>query len=365
MSKATATVPAIMKLHDQQKLKLSEPISRFVSELKGTNKSQITIRDALLHETGLVAYIPYYMGTIDTESYSGALFSRTKNDTYNAQFDARTYARTDYKFKPHMVSEKKEDGFVPLAEGLYVSKAYTDSIIQQIADSKLRSRKGYLYSCLNFMLLKEVAESLAKEDMSRFLQENFFRKLGAVTTTYNPLEKFPKERIIPTEKDNFFRKQLMQGYVHDEGAALMGGISGNAGLFSNANDLAKMYQMWLNEGEYGGERYLSKNTVSLFTKGKSARSRRGLGFDKPEIKGTKAGPTSPSTPPSTYGHTGFTGTCFWVDPDNQMIYIFLSNRVYPSRSPNKLSSLEIRTRIQEEIYKAIAKGKQHDPRTQN
>ncbi len=360
MSKATATVAALMKLHDAQKLKLSEPLSRFVPALKGTNKERITVRDALLHETGITSFIPYYMKTIDQSSYSGGLFSRRKTATHDAQFDGNTYARTDYKFKSHLVSSAPQKNFLPIADGMYVNKAYTDSIVQQIADSKLRANTNYLYSCLNFMLLKEVVEDISKENLSEYLQKNFFRKLGAVTSTYNPLEKFPKERIVPTENDEFLRKQVLQGYVHDEGAAFMGGISGNAGLFSDANDLAKMYQMWLNGGEYGGERYLSANTMQLFTKGKSARSRRGLGFDKPETRGNKSGPTSPSTPASVYGHTGFTGTCFWVDPDNNMIYIFLSNRVYPKRSPNELSKLEIRPRIQEEIYKAIQKGKAHD-----
>lgn len=360
MSKASATVPALMKLHDAQKLKLSEPLSRFIPALRGTNKSRITIRDALLHETGITAFIPYYMGAINQDSYSGGLFSRRQTPVYGARFDANTYARTDYKFKNHLVSKTAKNGYMPVADGLYVNKTYTDSIVQQIADSKLRANTNYLYSCLNFMLLKEVIEELTKEPLSTYLQQNFFSKLGAVTTTYNPLEKFPKSRIVPTEDDEFLRKQVLQGYVHDEGAAFMGGVSGNAGLFSDANDLAKLYQMWLNDGEYGGERYISANTIRLFTRGKSVKSRRGLGFDKPETRGNKSGPTSPSTPASVYGHTGFTGTCFWVDPDNNMIYIFLSNRVYPKRSPNKLSLLEIRPRIQEEIYKAIKKGKEND-----
>ncbi|MDD3789107.1 MAG: serine hydrolase, partial [Petrimonas sp.] len=152
-----------------------------------------------------------------------------------------------------------------------------------------------------------------------------------------------------------FRKQLVRGYVHDEGAALFGGISGNAGLFSNAIDLAKLCQMWLDGGEYGGERFLSEETVRLFTKTKSSSSRRGLGFDKPDPRNNNASPTSPLAPITVYGHTGYTGTCFWVDPTNNLIYIFLSNRVYPSRSPNRLSSMNIRERIQDEIYKAINK----------
>jgi CubicO group peptidase (beta-lactamase class C family) len=206
------------------------------------------------------------------------------------------------------------------------------------------------------MLLKEVVEKISKKDLNTYVQEVFFSRLGSTTTTYNPLAKFGKNRIVPTEKDDFLRKQLLQGYVHDEGAAFMGGISGNAGLFSNANDIAKLYQMWLNKGTYGGEEYLSPKTIRLFTNTRSGISRRGLGFDRPETRANKSGPTSFSTPAGTYGHTGFTGTCFWIDPDNNLIYIFLSNRVNDKRTHKAISTLGIRSRIQEEIYKAMKKG---------
>lgn len=356
MTKATATVPAVMKLYDENKLKISSPISSYVPALKGTNKSQITLREALFHETGLPSFLPYYMNAIDKSSYKGKLFNRTRTALYSAQFDSDTWARIDYRFNPKMVSSTAKPGFLPLADGLYINKVYKDTIISTIADAKLRPRKNYLYSCLNFMLLKEAVENVAKEDLNSFLQKSYFKKLGATTTTYNPLTKFDKSRIVPTEKDDFLRKQLIQGYVHDEGAAFMGGISGNAGLFSTANDLAKLYQMWLNEGTYGGEKYLSKNTCQLFTKTKSPASRRGLGFDKPETRTNKSGPTAPSAPASTYGHTGFTGTCFWIDPQNQLIYIFLSNRVYEKRTHKEIMSMGIRQRIQEEIYRAMKKG---------
>jgi len=357
MTKASATVPAIMKLYDQSKIKLTTSISTYAPALKGTDKSGITIREALLHETGLVSFIPYYMDAIDKGSYEGRLFSRNYSSVYSAQFDGTTWARTDYKFKPELISATKKAGFIPLADNMYVSKTYKDSIITSIAESKLRKRKNYLYSCLNFMLLKEVVEDVSKEDLNSFVQDNFYKKLGAVTTTYNPLTKFDKDRIVPTEKDDFLRKQLLQGYVHDEGAAFMGGVSGNAGLFSNANDLAKLYQMWLNKGTYGGETYLSDKTCQLFMGTKSASSRRGLGFDKPEMRTNKSGPTSASAPASVYGHTGFTGTCFWIDPDNNLIYIFLSNRVYDKRTHTNLMKSGIREKIQEEIYKAMRKNK--------
>ena len=167
-------------------------------------------------------------------------------------------------------------------------------------------------------------------------------------------------QIVPTEQDGFVRRQLLRGYVHDEAAAFQGGVSGNAGLFSNANDLAKVLQLMLNQGTYGGERYLSLETSRLFTQSKSPTCRRGLGFDKPAIGNPKASPCGALAPASVYGHSGFTGTCFWIDPDNQLIYIFLSNRVNPSRANNKLGPLDTRTRIQDAIYKAIDRKSQKD-----
>jgi len=357
MTKASATLPAIMKLYDDSKLKLDDPLSSYINVLKGTDKSRITIREALLHETGIRAFIPYYINAIDETSYQGKLFNRTRTSLYTAQFDETTWARVDYKYKPDMISVTAKTGYLPLADKMYVNRTYNDTIVSAIAKSKLRNRKTYLYSCLNFILLKEAAEKAASKSLDDYVQDNFYKKLGAYTTTYNPLKKFDKADIVPTEKDDFLRKQLIQGYVHDEGAAFMGGVSGNAGLFSTANDLAKLYQMWLNEGTYGGERYLSERTSRLFTKTKSSSSRRGLGFDKPETRTNKSSPCSFSTPAGTYGHTGFTGTCFWIDPDNNLIYIFLTNRVYPKRTHKKLMSMNIRQRIQEEIYRAMKKTK--------
>jgi len=356
MTKATGTIPALMKLYDEKKIKLQTPLSSYVPALANSDKKNITVREALFHESGLVSFLPYYMPAIDTNSYFGRLFSNQQSEVYNAQLDANTWGRTDYKYKSALISTTPAGRYnLQIADNLYAKEAYKDTIIQSIANSKLRANKKYLYSCLNFILLKEAIENEAETDLNTFLQKNFYNKLGSTTTTYNPLKRFEKSRIAPTEKDDFLRKQLLQGYVHDEGAAFMGGISGNAGLFSNANDLAKLYQMWLNGGEYGGERLLSKETCRLFTTAKSAQSRRGLGFDKPEIRTAKSSPCSPATPLSTYGHTGFTGTCFWIDPDNNMVYIFLSNRVYDKRTHRALMDLNIRSRIQEEIYNAMRK----------
>lgn len=356
MSKASGTIPAVMKLYDEKKITLQSPLSNFVRQLKNTDKDDLTIRQALFHETGLPSIIQYYIPAIDTDSYEGRLISYKQLDAYPALIDEGAWARTDFKYKSNLISDVPKPGFSKrISENLYISDSYQDTLLNRIAESKLKPTKSYLYSCLNFMLLKEVVEQVSDSDLNTFLQKSYYKKLGAVTTMYNPLTKFDKNMIAPTEQDDFLRKQLLQGYVHDEGAAFMGGISGNAGLFSNANDLAKLYQMWLNLGTYGGERYLSKETTRLFTTTKSPNSRRGLGFDKPDPRNNKSSPTAPQTPISVYGHTGFTGTCFWIDPDNNMIYIFLSNRVNPSRTHKKLMSLNIRPRIQSVIYNAMNK----------
>ncbi|MDD4778390.1 MAG: glycoside hydrolase family 3 N-terminal domain-containing protein [Fermentimonas sp.] len=356
VTKASATLPAVMKLYDEKKLALQDNLGKFVKETKGSNKENIRIRSLLLHESGIVSFIPYYVTAIDKESYSGALFG-SRSHIFHARY-AGAWGRTDYKFHPDMISSKaSEEFYMPVAKNMYASDKMHSALLKDVIDTPLQRVGQYRYSCLNFMMLKETVENISGVDLDNFVQSNFFNRLGSTTTTFLPLRYIDADRIAPTENDPFFRKQHLRGYVHDEGAALFGGISGNAGLFSNANDLAKLYQMWLNEGEYGGERYLSKETVELFTTAKSSISRRGMGFDKPDPRNTRANPTSPGTPLEVYGHTGFTGTSFWVDPTNDMIYIFLSNRVNPARSPDRLSSLEIRERIQEELYKALGNNK--------
>ncbi|MDO4756174.1 MAG: serine hydrolase, partial [Parabacteroides sp.] len=252
---------------------------------------------------------------------------------------------------------KKARFTTQVARDMYVHDSFQDSIIQAIKDSRLGTRGRYRYGCTNFILLKMAVERAMEQSMDRLLHESFFKGLGTTYLTYNPLLVMDSTRIVPTENDQFIRRQLLRGYVHDEAAAFQGGVSGNAGLFSNANDLAKVLQLYLNDGMYGGESYLSQETTRLFTHSKSPTSRRGLGFDKPAVGASKGSPCCDLAPASVYGHTGYTGTCFWIDPDNQLLYIFLSNRVHPTRVNNKLGSLDIRTRIQEVIYKAIRVGK--------
>lgn len=360
-SKAAGTLVAVMKAYDEKKFTLNNKIADFIPELKSSNKKELTIKELLYHQSGVTPTINFYTNAIDKDSYKGSLYSGTKNATHPVQFDVKTYVRNDFSYLPGLVTDKKKPGFTTeVARNMWLSDTFKDTVIQEIKESKLGTRGKYLYSCVNFILLKLMVENQMKQPMDQLLHTGFYRKLGAWHTSYNPLRVMDTLRIVPTENDQFVRRQSLRGYVHDESAAFQGGVSGNAGLFSNANDLAKVLQLFLNQGTYGGERYLSTETCRLFTQSKSPTCRRGLGFDKPAAGSPKSSPCGLLTPQSVYGHTGFTGTCFWVDPDNQLVYIFLSNRVNPSRGNNKLGSLDIRTRIQDAIYKSIDRRSQKD-----
>ena len=356
VTKTLATLPAIMKLEDAKRIALSDNISRFVPELRNTNKQNITIREALFHETGLPADLPFYELLIDKNSYKGSLYSNRRDFTYRTQYDTNVYTRTDFRFDSAMVSKTPRSGIsLQVAENFYIKDNFRQAVIDEIAKAPVNKKKNYLYSDLNFVLLKEVVENCAAQPLDKYVDNNFYSRLGAYSTCFLPLRKIDRLSIAPTENDEFLRNQILIGYTHDETGALLGGVSGNAGLFSDANDMAKLLQLFLNFGEYGGERYLSKETIRLFTQTKSSISRRGLGFDKPDTVNPQNSPTSSSAPASTYGHTGFTGTCFWVDPDNHLIYIFLSNRVYPSRTHKQLMEMNIRPQIQSIIYEALDK----------
>ena len=332
-SKATGTLLSVMKAYDEHLLTLNSKVGEFIPELESSNKADLTIKELLYHQSGLVPTILFYKKALDKKAKKGTI-----------------------TFDTTLVSTTPRKGFeAQIARGLYLNHCFRDSIIQGIKESKLGKRGSYTYSCVNFILLQHITERLFHESMDRLLDRRFFQRLGAWHTLYNPLSKMDSALIVPTEQDDYLRHQLVRGYVHDESAAFQGGVSGNAGLFSNANDLAKILQLYLNEGTYGGERYLSGETMRLFTQSKSPTCRRGLGFDKPVPGNPKASPCGNLAPISVYGHTGFTGTCFWVDPDQELIYIFLSNRVYPTRDNNKLGSLSIRSRIQDAIYKALVK----------
>jgi CubicO group peptidase (beta-lactamase class C family) len=353
ITKATATLSAIMKLYDAGKFELQDKLSNYIPELKNTDKKEITIKDALFHQSGLPAFYPFYQQLIDTSSYKGNLYSSKRNLTYRILYDKNTYIRTDFEFYPGMVSQTPQKGIQKqVAEKFFIRDDFERIVLQKIAEIDLRKNKNYLYSDLNFILLKEMIENITGQSLDTFVEKEFFAGLGSARTTFLPRTKWDRKIIAPTENDEFLRNQILIGYPQDEAAAVMGGISGHAGLFSNANDLAKLLQMYLNEGEYGGERYISQATARIFTQTQSSKSRRGLGFDKPD-KEKKSQNVSKMASAGTYGHTGYTGTCFWIDPDNRLIYIFLSNRTYPSRTHTQLMNLNIRPRIQDIIYESL------------
>jgi beta-N-acetylhexosaminidase len=238
---------------------------------------------------------------------------------------------------------------------LYVRNDWEDTLYKRILQSKLTAPEHYVYSDNDFIFLGKVVEAVSGKPLNEYARDMFYIPLHMTTTTFRPRELMPIDMIVPTEEEKHFRQQLIRGDVHDEGAAMFGGVAGHAGLFSNAYDLAQLYQLLLNGGELNGIRLLKKSTVDKFTAYNSNVSRRGLGFDKPEKdNATRKEPyPSKSVSPETFGHTGFTGTCVWVDPKYNLVYIFLSNRVTPTRNNNKLSQLNVRPTIQEAIYQAI------------
>jgi CubicO group peptidase (beta-lactamase class C family) len=242
-----------------------------------------------------------------------------------------------------------------VAENMYMRKDYPDSMMLVIAGSTLNPKREYKYSDLGYYFFKYIIEHYTQIGFDQYLHNNFYAPLGLHRMTFNPRDKFELNEIIPTEKDDTFRKQLIHGYVHDQGAAMLGGVAGHAGLFSNASDLAVIMQMLLNKGNYGGKAYINKATIEEFTRCQFCefKNRRGLGFDKPEMDYKKIGPTCQCVSALSFGHTGFTGTMTWADPEKNLIYIFLSNRVNPDAENKKLNSLNVRPRIQEAIYELI------------
>lgn len=321
ISKITATTPAVMHLYEEKKIDLNQTIGYYLFQARKTNKSDIKLRDVMLHQAGFVPYIPFYKnikpGDVSTDS------SATHN--------------------------------VKIADGRFLLSDYYQKVMwPEMLHSTVETPGKYVYSDISMYVMKEVVEQQSAEPIEHYVEEQFYRPLGMYKTGYNPRLRFAKEEIVPTERDTYFRDTLLQGYVHDQGAAMANGVAGHAGIFSTANDLAIYGQMLLNKGTYGGEVYFSPDIVQEFTSKQSTVSRRGLGFDRKDPDSSKAYPSSLASA-STFGHTGYTGTCIWMDPEHQLTYIFLSNRVHPTVT-NKLYDLNIRPRIQDAIYEAIAKG---------
>lgn len=357
LTKTTATLLAVMKLYDEGKFGLTDRISQYVPALKGTDKERVTIEELLLHQSGIPAFWPFYRAAIDKDSYEGAFYKERPDAHHHKQIDTRLFVIDHFGYKKELVSRAFSTDYpLQVADSMYLHRSFRDSIVAQIGRIPLKDRR-YRYSCLNFMLLKEMVENISKMPMSVFLDKEFYKPMGMERTAFLPLRRFKKEEIVPTVKADYLRKGgMLQGYVHDESAAFMGGVSGNAGLFSTAHDVAKVYQMLIDGGIYGGKRYLSKETCDLFLTHTSKISRRGLGFDKPDMKNIAKSPCAQEAPEEVIGHTGFTGTCAWADPKNRLVYVFLSNRIYPRPFDHKqLMRLNIRPRMQQVMYQALMK----------
>ena len=354
VTKAIGTVPALMLLNDKNQININSGLNRYIPELRQKFTPDITVRKALFHETGLPSGISIAGLLTDTLPGQVPLYMRKRDINYRIQVEKDLFAHKDSKLRSDLLSTTKEKDFtIPIAENLYASRALKDTIFDAIYRIKPFENKKYRYSDLNFILLQKAIENITGQGLDNYLKTNLFAPLGANKTMFCPLQKIDRGNIAPTENDEFLRKQIMIGYPHDETACFLGGVSGNAGLFSNTTDIAKILQMLLNDGVYGSKRILTESSIKLFTQTKSPNSRRGLGFDKPDIKNPKNSPTCAEAPECVYGHTGYTGTAFWVDPENELIYIFLSNRVYAHRWNTALMTLNIRPRIQSVIYESI------------
>ena len=356
ITKIAATIPVIMQMYEKGKMDLDEKLSVYLPYLDSTDKKDITIKDILLHRSRLKPWIPFYISTLEpiypNQTYASNKFSHS----YPIQIGPNLFANKHLRYKNgYYARNYSEDYPAQIADNLYINKHFTDSIYDIIARSELNGTEGYKYSDLGFYLLYKIINDMFKSGFSSYTDSAFYKPLGANSLGFCPIHRYSREHIIPTEDDLVFRKQLLHGYVHDPGAAMLGGVCGHAGLFSDANDLAKLMQMYLNGGSYGGKRYIKKKTIEYFSSCQDIENgnRRGLGFDKPEPDTSKSGPTCTGVSPESYGHTGFTGTMAWADPEFKIIYIFLSNRIYPDAVNNKIIELNIRTKIQQVIYESI------------
>ncbi|MCG9971452.1 glycoside hydrolase family 3 N-terminal domain-containing protein [Christiangramia crocea] len=329
ITKISSALPALMKLHDEGKFDLNAGIDDYLSYFRNSNKAGVPFRQILAHQARFKPWIPYWKNTIrNNGSYKWNTFKKDSS----ARFP------------------------VKISEDLWLHRNYQKKIFRAIKKSPLEEEAKYKYSGLAFYLLPSIVEEITRQDFRRYINENFYDKLGATTLTYEPSAEFPLKRIVPTESDFFFRHKPIHGRVHDEGAIMMGGVSANAGLFANANDLAKLMQMYLNYGEYGGQRYISEETLKEFTRTQfpDNDNRRGLGFDKPNLEYQgEDNNTAKDASQNSFGHTGFTGTMVWVDPEVDLLYVFMSNRVLPTRDNTRLYKLNTRTKIQQVLYDAI------------
>ena len=328
VTKVTATLPMIMKMQEQGKIDVNKKLGDYFTYPENSNKKDIVIKEMLCHQAGLPAWIPFYKNSLDSLGNPDTLWYSKKQDSVFS---------------------------VKILDSLFLKKSFQDSVWNMIYNCGLSPVKDYKYSDLGYYLLKQIIEKAYNDSLQNVTRKYLYAPLGMNYTLYNPKwNGWNVNNIMPTEIEKNFRKSLLIGTVHDQGAALLGGVAGHAGVFSTANDLAKYFQLLLNDGTYGGYRYYQASTITNFTSKQFAGNRRAIGFDKPTPIG-QDGPTCDAASSQSFGHTGFTGTMAWADPKNGLVYIFLSNRVYPSADVNTLSKQNIRQKIQQVIYDAIEK----------
>ncbi|HUS00597.1 MAG TPA: glycoside hydrolase family 3 N-terminal domain-containing protein [Chitinophagaceae bacterium] len=330
VTKICATTLSVMKLYDEGKLDLQKKLGDYLPWVKGTDKENLLIEKILLHQAGLVSYIPFYKETIDsiTKIPFSNIYSAKQNDSFSIRVAENLYMRTDWR----------------------------DTMYKRILNSKLGPVDKYIYSDNDFIFLGKIVEAITGQSLDQYVKKTFYDPLGLTSTGFKPRERFTLDRIVPTETEKYFRLQHLRGDVHDPGSAMFGGVAGHAGLFSTAYDLAVIMQMVLNGGTINGKQFIKPETIKLFTAYNSSISRRGLGYDKPEKDNETLKEPYPAqlVSPLTFGHTGYTGTCVWADPAYNIVYVFLSTRVNPDGGENlKLSRMNVRGKIQDQVYHAM------------
>ena len=338
VTKIIASLPALMKLNGEGKFSIDGKLGDYVPELKSSNKADLTFREILTHQARLKSWIPFWQTTLKKKYRKEGLWGDEDRKFKWATFKSDSSKRFPYK----------------VADNLYLHRNYYKKLFKQIKKSPLNEKPGYVYSDLSFYLYPKIVERITGKKFEDYLKETFYRPMGANSLTFNPYLSVDLESIVPTERDSLFRKVLIQGRVHDEGAAMLNGLSGHAGLFGNANDVAKMMQMYLNKGEYGDKEFIKESVIDEFTRCQYCPvNRRGLGFDRPMDPPSANGNAAISASSISFGHTGFTGIFTWVDPKYNLVYVFLSNRVYPTRANTLLYKLNTRTDIQQVLYDSM------------
>lgn len=386
ITKISTSAPALMLLKDQGKFDLNYTMGQFIPSLAHSNKVNLQYTDVLTHQAKLKAWIPFWMNALD----SAAMIKKSVvfKENYAKNYTMSFWQKVFYKKKSQLILDQKiadtkglwgktvnlsqqktiwknntfsntptENYTSQVADSLWAHNNITNRVFNAILESPLREKKEYVYSDLNFYLLPNTIKNQTGQDFETFLKQNIFDKIGASTLCYNPINTFPLSTIVPTEYDSLYRKNLIHGRVHDEGASMLGGISGHAGLFGNAVDLAKLMQLYLQKGNYNNQQIIKPETIAQFTSYPfeiKENSRRGIIFDKPD-RNKKGLSTAASASEASFGHSGFTGTYTWADPANGLVFVFLSNRVYPTRNNSKLSEMNVRTDLLEEFYKILKK----------